>query len=171
MKNRDLHPAHMAMAELKNIKCKKLAIAVVKNMKKIEKELEIIESLLPKAPEKQDELNAKINELMGDDRFVEYVDGKKSIIEYKDEAGQVIRTVYKVDKEKIKDFNDAVQALYDSEEYKDTYAAILERNKALNEIFAEDVKIEWDMFDVKDIPEDIKIGELYSINFMVNYAE
>ena len=142
-----------ALSNVTELKGVKFAYTVIKNKKKIEEEIKLLEEVV-KASE----------------GFSIYEQQRIQLCELHCEKDENGRPVISENKYKILDVEK-----FDGElgQLKDKYMSdILERERQINEynrMLEEDIDINLSKLDFNDIPTDISITQLESIEFMVNF--
>ena len=153
MKRKDLYMYMDALSNVTELKGVKFAYTVIKNKKKIEEEIKLLEEVV-KASE----------------GFSIYEQQRIQLCELHCEKDENGRPVISENKYKILDVEK-----FDGElgQLKDKYMSdILERERQINEynrMLEEDIDINLSKLDFNDIPTDISITQLESIEFMVNF--
>lgn len=152
MKNKDLYSYIQALIDVGDLKGVKFAYSVIKNKKKIEEEIILLEEVI------------KPNVL-----FEEYEKKRVSLCEVYSEKDENGKPVIIMDKYKLTDlnkFNDELNIL--KNEYKEV---VDERTRQINEynkLLDEDIIIDFIKIDFNELPDNITPKQLENINFMVD---
>jgi hypothetical protein len=155
MKNLDLYRLKQALEGLGSVENVSFAYAVVKNLKLLEKEIEVLEEVRKPSEEFMQEFQPKVDELVkkhakkDEDGNPEQGDGPQG------------PTIQVDPKNKVK-FEKEFAALE-----KENQALVDQRMEQLtkfNDLLQEEVEIELVKIKKEDLPEDIKVAELYGIS-------
>lgn len=153
MKRKDLYAYMDALSNVTELKGVKFAYTLIKNKKKIEEEIKILEEVV-KASED----------------FSIYESERIRLCEFhceKDDNGKPIISENKYKIIDIQNFDNELNILKEKH-----MSSILERERQINEynsMLEEDIEINLSKIDYIDIPTDITTAQLESIQFMVNF--
>lgn len=153
MKRKDLYMYMDALSNVTELRGVKFAYTLIKNKKKIEEEIKILEEVVKAS----DDFSIYENERI---RLCE-------IYCEKDDNGKpvILENKYKI--LNVENFDNELNSLKEKH-----MSSILERERQINEynkMLEEDIDINLSKIDFIDIPIDITTTQLESIEFMVNF--
>lgn len=153
MKRKDLYAYMDALSNVTELKGVKFAYTLIKNKKKIEEEIKILEEVVKASEDFSIYENQRIRLC---EVHCEKDDNGKPVIE--DNKYKIID---------IQNFDNELNILKEKH-----MSSILERERQINEynsMLEEDIEINLSKIDYIDIPTDITTAQLESIQFMVNF--
>lgn len=153
MKRKDLYMYMDALSNVTELKGVKFAYTLIKNKKKIEEEIKILEEVVKASEDFSIYENQRIR--LCEIHCEKDDNGKPIILENK----------YKI--LDIQSFDNELNSLKEKH-----MSSILERERQINEynkMLEEDIEINLSKIDFIDIPTDITTAQLESIEFMVNF--
>jgi hypothetical protein len=151
MKNRDLYSYIQALIDVNDLKGVRFAYAVIKNKKKIEEEIILLEEVI------------KPNIL-----FEEYEKKRVSLCEVHAEKDEHNKPVIIMDEYKLVDldkFNEELDLL--KNEYKEVVDERIRQINEYNKLLDEDIIIDFIKINFNELPDNITAKQLENINFMV----
>ncbi len=156
MKRLDLYKLKQALESLGNIEGVTFAYAIVKNLKLLEKEIEILEEVRKPSEEYLEEFQPQVDELV-----------KK--YSKKDESGNPEQvqvpgqgSVIQVDPDNKIEFEKEFAVL--EEENRELVDIRMKQLTSFNDLLQQDLEIELVMLTKEDLPKDIKVVELHGIS-------
>ncbi len=152
MKKKDLLPLQAALIKLSTIRHTKFAYCIVKNLKKVQQETDIIRSLNKVSAE-----------------YTEYEKKRIALCELyaeKNDKGVAIieGSQYKIKSKKR--FNTKLKAL--QEEYKETIKEKEKRDSEMNELLMEEIDIEFHKIKVDSLPDELSGTDLMAIEDLID---